>query len=244
MIRVDSSEKICIDNRGMRTAEHLLLARYFDYQQVSYHKTVQGFERLLEDVLQVLVTDGLLDCSVQRLEEMAKNPFEWAAFDDASVTYQIREYAREHPETDDGLKARALVTRSGPKQVYSTEFFSEREANRQSLADKKALLKLAAEGVAAELAFPQSRYWIWDNKGQVITSIGNRVAASHLKSIDAKEAEGLELGVRILLPDRDEPVQLAECDHSIASVLSNYSLAILRLYVLLAPGEEDKLDQS
>ena len=153
MIRVDSSEKICIDNRGMRTAEHLLLARYFDYQQVSYHKTVQGFERLLEDVLQVLVTDGLLDCSVQRLEEMAKNPFEWAAFDDASVTDQIREYAREHPETDDGLKARALVTRSGPKQVYSTEFFSEREANRQSLADKKALLKLAAEGVAAELAF-------------------------------------------------------------------------------------------
>jgi uncharacterized protein len=127
MVTIDDQRQMCLDSRGMRTAEHLLLARYFDYQQVTHHKTVQGYERLLEDVLDSMVSDGYLDCSEQAMREKIRNPNEWVRFDDSYVVELIRTYANENAATENEMKANALITRAGPKLVWFAEVFEETE---------------------------------------------------------------------------------------------------------------------
>lgn len=39
-MRLDSDSNICMTPKALRAADHLLLCRYFDYLQVSFHKTV------------------------------------------------------------------------------------------------------------------------------------------------------------------------------------------------------------
>ena len=58
-LKGDSAGNICLSSKAMRAADHFLLSRYFDYQQVAYHKTVVGLELLLKDVLKALLTEGL-----------------------------------------------------------------------------------------------------------------------------------------------------------------------------------------
>jgi hypothetical protein len=106
--------------------------------------------------------------------------------------------------------------------------------------NRRAILRLAADRVAADLGIPKSRYWLWD-KVQSLTSIGATVAASHLTEIDAEEEEALRVSVRILNLDGRGSTRLSECQGSIVSVLSQHSLGLLRLYVLFLPGDPDRL---
>ena len=38
----NGDDRIYLPMKAMRAAEHFLLCRYYDYQQVTYHKTVAG----------------------------------------------------------------------------------------------------------------------------------------------------------------------------------------------------------
>ena len=54
-MRLDDDNNICLENSALRTVEHLLIGRYFDYQQVNFHKTVAALELVLKDIIKVLL---------------------------------------------------------------------------------------------------------------------------------------------------------------------------------------------
>jgi HD superfamily phosphohydrolase len=45
-VRIDAKNRVCFSDSALRAAEHLLVCRYFDYQQVAFNKTVAGLEWL------------------------------------------------------------------------------------------------------------------------------------------------------------------------------------------------------
>ena len=55
MVLDKERNRASLQKRALRSAEHLLLCRYFVYQQTIYHKTVVGFEYLLRDISRALL---------------------------------------------------------------------------------------------------------------------------------------------------------------------------------------------
>ena len=102
MMRLDSKNRLCLDRRAKRTAEHLLMARYFDYQQISYHKTVASYELLLERIVLDLLGRGDLQCSKQSIQASIETGT-FAYFDDRYLIERIRNRAVDGDEFCEGF---------------------------------------------------------------------------------------------------------------------------------------------
>ena len=83
-MKLDNENRICLDPSALRTAEHFLLGRYFDYQQVNFHKTVAALEWVLGDVVKEMLSMGKFDCSRLGIENMIATKI-WHNFDDSYV---------------------------------------------------------------------------------------------------------------------------------------------------------------
>ena len=106
-VRLDRDMKICITPRAIRTADHFLLCRHFDYQQVSYHKTVAALEFLLKDVLQDMIRNGRIPASAADVVALIKSS-KWSECDDLRVFEMIRRFARSTKDEIARQKAEAL----------------------------------------------------------------------------------------------------------------------------------------
>jgi HD superfamily phosphohydrolase len=100
-MRVDERDRICITPRALRTADHFLLSRYFDYQQVPYHKTVAALELVLKDVIAELLEQEKIDGSAEWVSRTVVNG-EWPDFDDGLIlrTQQMVEQKRDDVAQD------------------------------------------------------------------------------------------------------------------------------------------------
>ena len=91
-LRIDDEQRLCFTSKSLRTADHFLLSRYFDYQQVAFHKTVASLEWILKDLLAALLKDREIDGSARWVEGAIESGA-WEIFDDAAVIEKIRRLA-------------------------------------------------------------------------------------------------------------------------------------------------------
>ena len=124
-MRLDNENRICLDPSGLRTAEHFLLGRYFDYQQVNFHKTVAALEWVLGDIVKEMLRLGKFDCSRPGVENMIATK-EWHDFDDSYVMRLAKDLEGESIPEHVRDKVRALTQRIPPKLIGSFEFFGDR----------------------------------------------------------------------------------------------------------------------
>ena len=227
-MRLDGGSKICITQKAVRAADHMLLCRYFDYLQVSFHKTVAAFELVLKDVISALLRDGFLSCSKQDVTHMISDG-RWYEFDDIHLLELIREYSRKSMREIDKLKAEAILQRNPPRMVFQKEFLEGRkdgvENDRYTMAHR--LLSLKKNDCARDMKIEGRRWYIWSRKME-LTKVG-----SH-----ASSGSGEEQAVRVLNSvEAADSVPIATCERSLMSVMSNYANYMIRLYVLLKPDE-------
>ncbi len=93
-LRLDGEGRVCLTRKAICAADHFLLSRYFDYQQVSYHKTVAALEIVLKDVISAIIASGWIDCSEDEVRKSIVDG-SWAQFDDLYVWGLIRKLASE-----------------------------------------------------------------------------------------------------------------------------------------------------
>ena len=125
-LRLDRDGRVCWQERALAATDQLLLARYFDYQQVAHNKTVVGFEEILQILVRELLERGDLKLSADDIDEMIKNG-DWFSFDDHSLFERIKSFSKRCEESGDercrdALKplCDALLKRYPPKQVFPT----------------------------------------------------------------------------------------------------------------------------
>ena len=104
---LDDHKRICLSPNALRTVEHFLIGRYFDYQQVNFHKTVAGLEWILNDVVIELLRQGAIDCSLSGIDKMLQTG-DWNEFDDLQVMHLIRGLEGHSDSLE--LKIRAITS--------------------------------------------------------------------------------------------------------------------------------------
>ncbi|MFA6279539.1 MAG: HD domain-containing protein [Bdellovibrionales bacterium] len=231
---VDRDEQICLTAKALRTAEHLLLGRFFDYQQVVYHKTVVSMEWLLNCVLIYLLKNGRLEGEADQIETKISNGT-WERYDDTYVHEKIRELAIEDGSDEIHAKARAIIQRKPPKLIGDVEYIDARgEESKDAFLGRLQALNEKIEVWADHYKIPASYWNVWSAQ-MSITKVGTFVPASEgctASSPDrAHNAESFEQAVRIRNGEGGS-VSIMEHKSSLMKVLSNQTLYSIRVYVL------------
>lgn len=235
-MRLDTNGLIYLTDKALRAADHLLLCRYFDYRQVSYHKTVKAFEFLLEALIRRLAECGKLSCDARAVNRLVKSG-EWYTFDDGKVMEDIRAFQATGEATEtDKVMATSLAQRRAPKLVVEYEEFKPRRDTQLKLQYSQVMAKL--DSWVDEFKVPRDCWFVWKNK-ITPTKFASHVAAADLE--EAADADELAQSVRVMHRGKATPLQSVH--HSLMHPLGDVELTLLRVYVLLQDSELDKRKQ-
>jgi HD superfamily phosphohydrolase len=238
-LRLDDKGRVCLTPKAVCAADHFLLSRYFDYQQVSFHKTVAALEKLLKDVLNIVIDAGMIDSSEEGIRSaIAKG--DWAEFDDLHVWGLIRQLAKEN--SINGFKARSLLDRKVPKQVFHLEDLAgiDRQADFTRL---HKFVEGAKHKAAAHFGIDPSLWYVWYKDGITLTKVGSRIPVGAIETgADAKRKDKYEQSIRIVDQNGGESTDIMSVSRSLMNILSNSALFALRLYVLLPDDKKDSAD--
>ena len=226
-----------MSTKALRAADHFLLSRYFDYQQVAYHKTVAAFELVLKDVLRALLDAKLVECSATSITRDIENGG-WYSFDDQHILQKLAEIREEADDTL-VLKLDSILERRPPKLIWSREFLGQRtEASRERLSIQRRILRTTMDKAAAEFGIDAKLWFVWSQKGLELTKIGGHVPVSQAMQPGEDEYDKYDQSLRMIDTSTGVVTPIVEMTESLMSILSDYALYALRLYVLLPTGLE------
>jgi HD superfamily phosphohydrolase len=241
-MQVDDHNRICLTAKALRTADHFLLSRYFDYQQVAYHKTVASFELVLKDVLRELLNQKYLDCSANKITEHIRSR-DWLSFDEAHIIQHIRKL---QTDTDDNIvktKAQSILARTPPKLLAEVEWLADRhEAQEKNRRLQKRLVNENIPKWAEQFSISEGLWYLWSPPPIVLTKIGSYMPISSAMeegSAGSSDADKYEQAIRILDTQGNSSRPLVELPQSLMHILSNYAQYSLRIYALL-PDKDSK----
>ena len=204
-MRVDKSGRLALTEKALKTADHFLLGRYFDYQQVVYHKTVVAFELVMEYLLKHLVAEDVdIDGSLEWVTEAVRQQI-WENYDDAFVTDRIRNLHRN--TSDNTLKAftHSVLTRTPPRLIASYEVLHEPGNVAQAYQEiKRRLTDSKLDELANEFGIDRRLWLVWDSKPKTLTSVGSRVSIGHMLSSSDGDKDKYEQSVRIVDEDHED----------------------------------------
>ncbi|NEH81308.1 HD domain-containing protein [Rhizobium ruizarguesonis] len=242
---IDDEGNFCFRQQALKAADHLLVSRFFDYQQVPFHKTVVAIELLLDDVLTQLFKAGAIQCSSSDMLKRISTG-EWASFDDQHMIVLFRQYisATENQQKQPDLvaKIKAILERKPPKLIWSLEKLVPRDSSDASFAHKAIVERLETKkgAWAQETGVPVENWKVWKNSFS-LTKMGSNFSLSSIK----QGSDELERSRAIrLLQDRSSKGNtrsktIMEFDQALMAPLSNQLYNAIRLYVLLDQSAPD-----
>ena len=233
-MRLDNEKRICLDPSALRTVEHFLLGRYFDYQQVSFHKTVAALEWALNDVVNEMLKLSRFDCSPKGIESMI-TAGEWYAFDDSQIWRLARELEDETTSETIKAKASAVTRRIPPKLIGSFEFLG----NRTQLTTYNLGLQFLTglcDKLSAHFDIHRELWHVWGSWKMSFTKAGRYLPASITLTDFEESADAVAQMVRIKEGEASKPI--SEVPRSLMSILAQNTLFSARLYVILPSGQE------
>ena len=221
--------------KALRTAEHFLLSRYFDYQQVSYHKTVVGFELILKRVLVPVVKSLNMEFSEAGIKAQIQDR-KWEKFHDFSLIHDMGAFEREIENGATRENLRAVLNRRSLALLHSREFLGDRDSKPEFEAKFAEIKKLISKW-ARETKIDENLWFIWNQSGTALTKIGSRVSVEDLSEpgYATKTKQSAEQSIRILVDDGDS-IPIVEEKRSLMSRLAGDALYSLRIYCLLPDG--------
>jgi HD superfamily phosphohydrolase len=63
----------CIHSKALGAADHFLISRLYDFEQVPFHKAVVGYEEALKRTLAAMINSGAIDLSKKAIQEQVAN---------------------------------------------------------------------------------------------------------------------------------------------------------------------------
>lgn len=245
-VRTDGNGRVCLTSKALRTADHFLLCRYFDYQQVAFHKTVAAFEWLLKDVVIELLQRKILDCSGQSITNMISSGT-WERFDDSYLLERIQDLCGDAEADEDARrKAQAILWRRPPKLIAEAEFLGKHdETTLKNHRLQKRAVSERLPALARDFGVSEKLLHLWTPIPMTLTKIGSHVPISAIaedkKPGDRdKEKDRAEQAIRVLDSGGSTSKEIVRKSHSLMSILSDWALYSFRLY-LLCPEERPEL---
>lgn len=128
-ITLDSNNIPCLRERAIGSADHFLVSRLYDFEQLPFHKSVVGFEEALKITLRSMMGAGALDLSRSGIKEQISKG-KWRRFDDQFVMERIRQFRDDVAESNKKYEEvipfiDSILNRRAPKLVFSSEFVQQ-----------------------------------------------------------------------------------------------------------------------
>lgn len=242
----DSERRVCVNAKALRAADHFLLCRYFDYQQVAFHKSVAAFELVLKQVVRAMLGAGKLVLDRKKVGEMISGG-EWISFDDGYVLGLIREFSTKLKSTDPvQVQCTSILSRKPPKLLGEIEMIKEDDAtNEKQFAHYRRALEKKLDEWADKYSIDRKLWYLWDINNWTLTKIGSSVPAS--KFLDDAGTGSADLGktkdkykqvVRVKHLSDDGSEAIVDLPNSLMRVLSKHGLYSIRVYAHV-PDEVD-----
>lgn len=242
-IRISPEGMVGVEEKALASAEHFLMARFFMYRAVYYHKTTYGFEMMCKHLLARARDKGGLNVPTDgtAIRNIALNKTLLAEFTDSFVDKIIQDVA-------------ALPTPSVMRDL-AVCILSRRPAR---LLAQACVLSAEADGAAEKMLFHERcRSSIQEMMKRFNRKPGHFLICSvppiELEKrgplVTAEKAQKLpsdaedELIKVFLDKGGPEPVSMVDVRHSIMSRLAPYRFEMFRLYAVPSPNTTaDELD--
>ena len=239
---VDNNFKVCLKDKALRAADHFLLSRYFQYQQVIFNKTVRVFEQLLKDIVANLLGSDHFDLSASGIETMVQDG-SWYEFDDASVYRLIEKISKDPEDSVMRDKAIAIVARKPPVLVAIDEFLGQRsEDGLTHFKRTKGLAESRIEAWSSEFNIPKD-YWHVDSFISKLSSMGSTVSLTTAKDLSDEDVDRIEQVIHIWESEKGKATPITQLKSSLMKALSNTALYSVRVYLVRPSGREIKIDE-
>jgi len=226
-ISIDRDDRLCFSPKALNAVDHCLLGRYFDRMTIAFHKTVVGFELLLEQVLQDLFElNSVLKLTKADVRRMLQKG-EWAAFDDDSIVAMIRKHLTTSAKPAVKARALAVLHREPLKLLAQLEYLGDRN-DKDPFDVQVQIVERNIESWRKESASPFWTYWVKD--GFTLTSLASSTPVSVARSITEQE---LEQSARIRRRNSQLSDPVTEVKQSLMSALGEKGYYALRVYALV-----------
>ncbi len=161
---IDGEGRFCFEDKALRAADHLLIARYYDYLQIPFHKTVAALEWSLNTGIEELFSSGKVDCSSKEILKKINEDY-WHYFDDQFMQMMFRQLLGEigtsrNDETQ--IKSdhlRAILYRKPAKVLASSQLTGDLNDDRQKMQVK--LVKAGLSAICKKYSIDERRIYIW-----------------------------------------------------------------------------------
>jgi HD superfamily phosphohydrolase len=246
-LKVSPQNVVGFKEKALAAVEHFLLARFFMYRVVYYHKTIYGMEEMCRQLLRRLRDrDGedygipIDGDGVRDLVTSAKLRMFTDAFVDKIIQNAV-------DDTDKVIRALAKSIQSRkPPALLKEALVCEGTENKSPAG--KIFMKNCRDklnDLADKFGIPLGQFLLCEPKVSIIKrpqkpSYGH-IAKMKPEDIKAKAHEEEEEDVKIFVDGQDEPISLMELEHSMVVKYAGYSLQMFRLYVVCEGADRDEV---
>jgi hypothetical protein len=236
-LRVSPTGMLGVGEKALAAAEHFLLARFFMYRTVYFHKTTWGIQEACKQLLRRLRDAG--DDSVPRdrgaLLKIARSE-ELFTFTDAHVD-QIVQKAATHRDPVIGALSLCIRNRRPPKLLKEVSVFvpkgTEEHAGTLFMKDCKHGLGRLAKSCRLQLG----HFLVCRTPPLTLEERGSHLTAEEARRLPSEQQEEL---IKVFCGRQPEPCSIVDIKHSLLRVCAGHYFQTFRLYVVRGEALTDR----
>jgi uncharacterized protein len=234
---LDNDGNFCFRGKAARSADHLLVSRFYDYMQVPFNKTAVALEWSLMESLKLVFGLGLIKPDAFAMEQRVSRGSDWQIFDDQYMFASFRKILSEStlsPVQADHLNA--IACRRPAKLIASWDTLrskSQSEGGADQYTEhaikRKTLTKITGEFCEAH-GLDRERMYVWECKVK-FTKDGSD------DDVESSDPSYFADGVHILDEKQGRARRLVKRGDMLVSTLSKAYLSGLRIYYMPERGD-------
>lgn len=233
---------IAISEKALPAAEQYLLARFFMYRTVYYHKTTFGLEEACRQLLRRARNSGRFRIArdgdaVRRIVTSSKL---WD-FTDAYVDAIVNQAARSRGDPVIRALANAIRNRRPPKLLKEVSVFEDNTKEHHVGATFRNNSRHQLKDLAGTYPVPLGQFLFCATRPRMLEQRGSRLTEAQARRLKPEEKEEL---IKIWREGANEPESIVNIEHSLLSVCSNHFFQTFRLYVVYEGRDDDGVVQA
>ncbi len=238
-LRMSPSGMLGVEEKALPAAEQFLMARYFMYRTVYYHRTTVGMEEACRQLLRRIRnrrhessdSPNVYNFPVDgdEVDDIVKSKKRLRAFDDSFVDEIIRRAADDSEDVVRAL-ADAILTRRPPKLLHEIPVVHSSSGDpttrglmlREKCKDRVATL-------AGEFSLPIGMFMFHETPPIRLEQRGAQMNAQEARDLPEEEADEL---IKVFIAGGEEPLSLVDVENSMVARLAGHVFQYFRLYLV------------
>ncbi len=235
-------------DKALPAVEHLLLARFFMYRAVYYHKTTYGLEEACRQLLRRLRDRESNRYGVPEDGNVVRNMVilpKLNSFTDAYIDQIVQKASFDSDKVIKAL-AKSIQTRTPPSLLKEVSVCEEKKKKHHAGTFFRQNCKSRLLLLSQEYKIPLGQFILCETKPLTIGEYPEKGRYEEITQLSEEQireriSEEREKDIKVFVSGNDEPQSLVDMDHSLISKFSPYAFQIFRLYVIYEGPDKENI---